>query len=100
MIYRIQIHPKLDDDFTAIPLATQKRMKDAIRSLAENPRPAGAIKMAGFENAYRIRVGDYRIGYQIFNREVIVTVLVAAKRDSVYPLMKRRLRKLRMNGNA
>jgi mRNA interferase RelE/StbE len=93
MTYRIQVHPKLNDDFTDIPLSTQNRIKDVIRALAENPRPMGAIKMVEFENAYRIRVGDYRIGYQIFNREVLVTILTAARRDKVYPLMKRRLKK-------
>ena len=93
MTYRIQVHPRLDDDFASIPVSTQNRIKDVILSLAENPRPMGAIKMVDFENAYRIRIGNYSIGYQIFNREVIVSVLTVAKRDKVYPLMKRRLKK-------
>lgn len=93
MRYRIHVHAKLDGDFDAIPLSTQKRIREAIRNLADDPRPMGAIKMAGFRNAYRIRVGDYRVGYQVFDHELIVVVIVAAERGKIYPLIKRRLKK-------
>ncbi len=52
-------------------------------ALAENPRPTGCIKLTGME-AYRIRVGDYRIVYEITDRVLIVTVIDVGHRREVY----------------
>lgn len=58
-------------------------IKTAIASLADNPRPYGYKKLKG-ENAYRIRVGDYRIIYEIDNGKIIVTVVSVGHRKDMY----------------
>jgi mRNA interferase RelE/StbE len=58
-------------------------IKKAIAELAENPRPAGYIKLKG-EDAYRIRVGNYRIIYEIDDDKIIVTVITVGHRKEVY----------------
>jgi len=58
-------------------------IKVAIAGLAENPRPLGYIKLKG-EEAYRIRVGDYRIIYEIDDDKIIVTVVAAGHRKDIY----------------
>lgn len=62
-----------------------QRIKAAIRALAEEPRPTGALKLAGFDPpAWRLRVGEYRIVYEIFDDELVVLVVNVAPRGEVY----------------
>lgn len=65
-------------DKNAIPI-----IKSAIASLADNPRPHGYKKLKG-ENAYRIRVGDYRVIYEIDDYKIIVTVVSVGHRKDIY----------------
>lgn len=58
-------------------------IKMSIAGLAENPRPLGYIKLKG-EEAYRIRVGNYRIIYEIDDNKIIVTVITIGHRKDVY----------------
>ena len=58
-------------------------IKTAIASLADNPWPYGYKKLKG-EDAYRIRVGDYRIIYEIDNNKIIVTVVSVGHRKNIY----------------
>jgi mRNA interferase RelE/StbE len=61
------------------------RVASAIRSLADDPRPAGAVKLTGFDPpAWRLRVGEYRIVYEIHESEVLVVVVNVAPRGEVY----------------
>jgi len=63
---------------TEIPL-----IKKVISSLAINPRPIGCKKLKG-EQAWRIRVGNYRVIYEINEEQVIVTVITVGHRKDVY----------------
>lgn len=65
-------------DKKAIPV-----IKAAIADLANNPRPPGHIKLKG-EEAYRIRVGNYRVIYEINDVEIIVVVVLVGHRKEVY----------------
>ena len=58
-------------------------VKEAIAGLALDPRPYGYIKLKG-EEAYRIRVGDYRIIYEIEDAKIIVTVVSVGHRKDIY----------------
>jgi len=58
-------------------------IKVAISGLAQNPRPHGYKKLKG-EEAYRIRVGDYRIIYEIEEDKIIVTVVSVGHRKNIY----------------
>jgi len=61
------------------------RVGRAIQGLAADPRPPGARKLAGVDPpAWRLRVGGYRIVYEIWETEVVVLVLNAAPRGEVY----------------
>lgn len=58
-------------------------IKEAIAELAQNPRPHNYIKLTNFE-AYRIRVGNYRIIYEINDSVLTVIVVEVADRKQVY----------------
>jgi len=58
-------------------------IKAAIATLADNPRPYGYKKLKG-EDAYRIRVGDYRVIYEIDDGKIIVTVVSVGHRKDIY----------------
>jgi len=65
-------------DKKAIPI-----IRNAIAELADNPRPQGYIKLKG-EEAYRIRVGHYRIIYEIDDGKITVTVVTIGHRKDIY----------------
>ena len=52
-----------------------RRIFGAIRELAAEPRPRGSRKLAGDDAPYRIRIGDYRVIYEVddVTREILVT---------------------------
>jgi mRNA interferase RelE/StbE len=57
---------------------------NAIRALAEDPRPTGSRKLTGSVNDWRIRVGDYRIVYEIADAIRIVRINRVRHRRDVY----------------
>jgi mRNA interferase RelE/StbE len=63
---------------------TQVRIAHAIDSLADDPRPRGAVKLAGDQDFYRIRAGDYRIIYSITDEKLIVLVIAVGHRRDIY----------------
>jgi mRNA interferase RelE/StbE len=58
-------------------------IKAVIANLVENPRPYGYKKLKG-EDAYRIRVGDYRVIYEIDDGKITVTVVSVGHRKDIY----------------
>ena len=61
-----------------------RRLEEAISGLGEEPRPQGARKLQGVEDLYRIRVGDYRVIYQIQDKALVVLVVKIGHRGEVY----------------
>ena len=62
-----------------------RRVAVAIRSLAHEPRPTGAVKLTAVDPpAWRLRVGDYRVVYEIHEQQVVVIVVSVAPRGEVY----------------
>ena len=55
----------------------------AIEKLGDNPRPHGCKKLKG-RNAYRIRIGDYRVIYEIFDAQLLVDVIDLGHRREIY----------------
>ena len=55
----------------------------AISELAENPRPSGCKKLKGREG-YRIRIGNYRVIYAIFDDELVVDIITLGHQKDIY----------------
>ena len=63
---------------------TLKRITDVVDSLRRNPRPDNVRKLTGNDSLYRVRVGDYRVIYQIQDKKLVVLVVRIGSRASVY----------------
>jgi mRNA interferase RelE/StbE len=84
MRYEIIIKPAAEKSLDRIPKPNRSRIADALEKLRNNPRPPGVLKMSGAENLWRIRIGDYRVVYEIHDDRLIVLVLRVAHRKDVY----------------
>jgi mRNA interferase RelE/StbE len=62
----------------------RERVLRAAYALADDPRPPGVRKMRGADRQYRIRVGDYRVIYEIHDDVLLVLVIEVGNRREVY----------------
>lgn len=83
MSYSLFILRRAQKELAEIPSEAFERIRDAIRGLAENPRPAGCLKLTAREG-WRVRVGDYRVIYEIDDSQRTVTVFHIGHRRDVY----------------
>ena len=83
--YAIEFYPQARRFLTRLMDASlYKRIQRAIDNLQAEPRSAGCKKLAGSSNRYRIRVGDYRIIYEVEDATVRVLVLAIGNRRDIY----------------
>jgi mRNA interferase RelE/StbE len=82
--YRIEFARSATKDLRTIDRQWLPRIASAIDALADDPRPSGCKKLAGSEHTYRIRVGDYRIVYDIQGAKLVVSVIRLRHRRDVY----------------
>ncbi len=83
-LLQVIIHRKSEKILKRLHGDVLDRIRRAIRSLASEPRPVGYKKMAGYNNLYRIRVGDWRIIYAPEDNNFIVLVLEVTPRGRAY----------------
>lgn len=81
--YRVEFTAAAGRQIKKLPRPVRDRILDAIEDLAEDPRPHGSKKLAG-RPAWRIRIGDYRVIYDVDDGQLMVTVVRAAHRREVY----------------
>lgn len=84
MAYGLVLTRAARKDLVRLPKDVLERADPTILALAHNPRPFGSEKLQGFENLYRIRVGKYRIVYEIDKAGSIVTIAKIEHRKDVY----------------
>lgn len=71
--------------------AAAEAIEDAIERLGDDPRPHGSAPLRGFSGVRRVRVGNYRICYQVDDGRLIVLVVTISTRDDVYEILRRHL---------
>jgi mRNA interferase RelE/StbE len=82
--YRIDFTTAAARQVKKLPHPARERVLQLVEGLAEDPRPHGARKLVGEQTAWRIRAGDYRVIYDVFDDELTVTVVRAGHRRDVY----------------
>jgi mRNA interferase RelE/StbE len=83
-MYRVLLERTAEKDLSRLSAQIHDRVIAAIQALAQNPRPSGCRKLAGSKNDWRIRVGDYRVVYEIADEIRIVRVNRVRHRREVY----------------
>ena len=82
--WKIKIQRQPEKTLHRLPKPLLQRIRKAIWSLADNPRPANSRKLVGFDNMYRIRVGNWRVVYTIKDDQLLILVIRIAPRGSAY----------------
>jgi mRNA interferase RelE/StbE len=83
MNYTVQILPRAQKQLSKLPPDVYPRVRDALRELTDSPRPSGCLKLTGREG-WRIRIGRYRVIYEIDDTNRTVTILDIGHRREVY----------------
>ncbi len=83
MSYTVLLVSEPRRELPRIPKRDRERLYETMRSLAENPRPPGCVKLEGGEG-WRVRFGDYRIVYLVVDAQRTVTVVRVRHRREAY----------------
>ena len=83
-MYKVLLERSAERDLRRLPTEIHDRVIAAIQGLARQPRPPGCRKLTGSKNDWRIRVGDYRVVYEIADEIRIVRVNRIRHRREVY----------------
>ena len=81
--YAVEILRSAQEQLARIDCQDQPRIISAIRELAGNPRPPGSKKLSG-RPAWQIRIGAYRVIYEIQDHRLVILVVVIGHRREVY----------------
>jgi len=81
--YEIRIKRSAQKSLAKIPYKFQENIIIAIRNLSNNAQPKGCKKLSG-RDAWRIRIGQYRVLYEIHNNELLIMVVNIGHRKNVY----------------
>lgn len=83
-MYEILIERRAERDLKRLLAEEFNRIIRAVRALATEPRPAGCRKIEGSKSDWRIRVGDYRVVYEIDDGAQAVRIMRVRHRSEVY----------------
>ena len=96
MPYKLKLHREAEKQLERIPQHFQVRIVEALRGLRINPRPPGYLKLD--DHLYRIREGEYRIIYAIFDQELVVLVVKLARRsEAIYRDLRELLKRAKQS---
>jgi len=82
--YEVKFATSAAKEFRSLPLELKRRVGAVIDGLSQDPRPPGVRKLVGHERLYRIRVGQYRVVYEVDDEEQFIRVTRIRHRREVY----------------
>jgi mRNA interferase RelE/StbE len=83
-VYEVYLERSAESDLKRLTPSIFQRIVSPIKALAGNPRPSGCKKITGSSNDWRIRIGDYRVIYEIDDKAMIVRIMRVRHRREVY----------------
>ena len=82
--FAVYLTERADKELSKLPDKDRSRIRSAIETLASTPLPRGVAKLRGLRDAYRIRVGKYRVLYRILWKERMIVIFRVALRKKAY----------------
>ena len=82
--YKVELARRTVKLIARLPRNEQQRIRTAIDLLADEPRPPGCVSLTGEESVYRVRVGKYRIIYEVHDDRLLIQVVRVGHRRDVY----------------
>jgi mRNA interferase RelE/StbE len=82
--YKVVLKPSVEKDFRPLPKSMVERIMKRIGALSDDPFPDQSVKLAGTEQTYRIRVGDYRVIYGVDKADRQIIIHYIRHRREVY----------------
>ncbi|MCY3655525.1 MAG: type II toxin-antitoxin system RelE/ParE family toxin [Chloroflexi bacterium] len=89
MPWTVELATSAERDFGRLGSVVRRRLRSRIERLSDDPRPSGSRKLGGVE-LHRIRVGEYRLVYAIYDDTKSIIVVAIGHRSSVYRRLRRR----------
>jgi mRNA interferase RelE/StbE len=83
-VYELLLSKAARKQLAALPVFIHNKIIEDISHLSSVPRPVGCKKLKGYKNSYRIRVGDYRIIYEIEDKVLRVLIVAIGNRKNIY----------------
>ncbi|MFC7335734.1 type II toxin-antitoxin system RelE/ParE family toxin [Haloferula chungangensis] len=81
--YKVEFAKQVQKDFRKIPKPDAEKILRQIAELATQPFPSNSKKLKG-EELYRVRIGNYRVIYEIHGDRLVITVVKVGHRKDVY----------------
>ena len=81
MTYRVEVSPAAQRNLRRISPQFRNRIETAIYRLADDPYPHGSVKLRGEDRTWRVRVGRFRIIYEVHANALVVLILKVAPRN-------------------
>lgn len=82
--YKIEWKRSAIKELEKLPRPMISRIVSAVDNLSSTPYPQGVRKLAGTEDSYRIRIGNYRVIYKIIENKLIVEIIRVGHRKDIY----------------
>lgn len=82
--YKVELKKSAEKALFKLPKPVIKKVIDLLTELKNDPRPKGCKKLTGSSNTYRIRTGDYRVIYSIFDDALVIDVIKIGHRKEIY----------------
>ena len=83
--YKLLVKPSAAKEIEAVDSKTdRRRVVERLRALSKDPRPNGSEKLAGYDDRYRVRQGNFRIVYLVDDARTEVTIFKVGHRKDVY----------------
>jgi mRNA interferase RelE/StbE len=83
-VYEVLLSKAARKQLASLPVFVHNKIIEDISGLSSLPRPPGCKKLKGYKNSYRIRVGDYRIIYEIEDNVLRILVIAIGHRKDIY----------------
>ena len=84
MSYRVEFTSAAARQVKKLPRHARDRLLASIETFSNDPRPPGSTKLVGEETAWRLRIGDYRVVYDIYDDVLTVLIVRAGHRREIY----------------